>query len=196
MVVNLTSNIQLAKPDNNEIAKDWAQLDEWQRYNNNIIEDKTDINLTSYTPVLAAQTTAPSFGAGVARGEYQDIQGFIVGTFVIEFLDPGVSVGSGEYGFSLPFTCDNTYHQVGTAFNNATGANSCIGEGYIFDNSNASLSGPVALDVVTVTGVSYARVITGTFAAPVKTSRVYRDGMPSNLGTLDRITGSFFYKRN
>ncbi len=195
MVVSFTPNIGLAKPDNSELALNWTRATKLQEDNNLIIMDKTEIDLQSYTPVLNATTTPASIGAGAVRGEYQDFQGFIVGTFVIEFVDPGVSIGAGEYGISLPFVADNTYHTVATTFNQSPGVASCIGEGYIYDNSNASLSGPVALDVATVGGVSYARLVTGTFAAPVKTNRLYAAGMPSNVGTLDRWCGSFWYKR-
>ena len=195
MVVSFTSNIALAKPSEAELASNWVNGTQLQSDNNLIIIDKMDVNLTSYTPVLNAQTTAPGVGAGTVRGEYVDIQGFISGNFIVDFLTPGIIVGSGEYGISLPFPADGAFHIVGTAFNNTVGTASCIGEGYIFDNSAVGLSGTCALDVVTVAGVSYARIVLEQFVTIAKTSNLYRDNMPSTVGTLDRWTGQFFYKR-
>lgn len=193
MVVNFTTNIGLAKPDNNEVAENWVNAIQLTDDNNLIIEDKTDVNLLAYTPVLAAQTTAPSIGAGQSRGEYCDVQGFVFGNFVIEFTDPGVSAGSGEYGISLPFVADNSFHSVGTAFNAAPGQYSCIGEGYMHDATAIATSGNLALDVVTVGGVSYARLITETYSG--KTSRIFTNGQPYTLATGDKWSGQFFYKR-
>lgn len=193
MVVAFTPNIGLAKPSETELALEWARASKLQEDNNIVIVAETNIVLTSYTPVLTAFTTPPSVGTGFTEGEYVDIQGFVSGSFSIEFFDVGIAVGSGEYGISLPFPADATYHTVGNALNNNTGTNSCIGEGYVWDNSSVGLSGSVALDVVTVAGVSYARLITETHVG--KTSRVFRDSMPFAVANNDKITGTFFYKK-
>jgi|ERR1044072_421263 hypothetical protein len=193
MVVNFTPNIGLAKPTEAELSLEWARTSKLQEDNNLIIIDKMDVNLVAYTPVLAAQTTAPTVGTGFTEGEYMDFQGFIMGTFCLEFFDAGITVGSGEYGISLPAVVDNSYHSVGTAFNQNIGQFHCIGEGYIWDNSSVGNSGSVALDAVTVGGVSYARLVTETFVG--KTSRLFRDSMPFALATNDKITGSFLYKK-
>jgi hypothetical protein len=194
MAVTFTSNIGLAKPDDTELAKNWATATQLADDNKLIIIDQMDITLSTYTPVIAAQTTAPSLGAGTSKGEYQDIQGIIMGSFLLEFVDPGVTVGSGEYGISLPFTADNTFHNVGTAFNATPGSFSVIGDGYIYDSGGVATAF-ASLDVVTVGGVSYVRLLTEAHTAPAKTSRIARDSMPVALGTLDKFVGNFIYKR-
>jgi hypothetical protein len=194
MAVTFTSNIGLAKPDDTELAKNWATATQLADDNKLIIIDQMDITLSTYTPVIAAQTTAPSLGAGTSKGEYQDIQGIVMGSFLLEFVDPGVTVGSGEYGISLPFTADNTFHNVGTAFNATPGSFSVIGDGYIYDSGGVATAF-ASLDVVTVGGVSYVRLLTEAHTAPAKTSRIARDSMPVALGTLDKFVGNFIYKR-
>lgn len=192
-MVAFTPNIGLAKPTETELALEWARSSKLQEDNNLILIDKTDVNLLAYTPVLTAQTTPPSVGTGFTEGEYMDFQGFIIGTFAVEFFDAGITVGNGEYGISLPFPVDGAYHSVGTALNQSTGTFSCIGEGYIWDNSSVGSSGSVALDAVTFGGVSYARLVTETHA--LKTSRVFRDSMPFAVANNDKFTGGFIYKK-
>jgi hypothetical protein len=195
MAVTFTPNVGLAKVTESELAEDWINGPQLESDNNLIIIDKTDVNLTSYNPVLVGQTTAPQVGAGSKRGEYQDAQGFVTASFSIEFLNAGIVVGSGEYGISLPFPVDGTYHNVGSALNSATGTFSVIGEGYVFDSSSVAGGGSVALDVVTIAGVSYVRMITEAFTSPAKTSRVFRDAMPFTLADSDKWSGLVFYKR-
>lgn len=193
MAVTFTTNIGLAMPDETEMSKEWARNSKLAEDNNNIIADKMDITLTSYTPTLTAQTTPPSVGAGSIAGEYQDIEGFIMGGFVIKFTDPGVAVGSGEYAISLPFPVDGSFHSVGTAFNSTPGPFSVVGEGYFSDSSAVATSGSLALDVVTVTGVSYVRLLTQAFTG--KTARFVTNTQPVAVATADRIIGNYFYKK-
>lgn len=199
MVVNLTPNIGLSKPTATELAENWVNFSNLQGANNSIIIDKMDVNLTSYTPTIIGATSNPNLGAGNIRGEYYDFQGIISGSFVVEFTNPGISVGSGEYGIKLPFTVDNTYHTVGTALpasgGNVTGALSVIGEGYAYDSSNATASGEFVLDVVTIAGVSYARMVTAIYTVPAKTSSVISAGQIFVPDDGDKFVGSFIYKR-
>jgi len=58
MAVTFTTNIGLAKPDKNEVAENWVNVQNLQDDNNQIIIDKMDINLVSYTPNVIATTTA------------------------------------------------------------------------------------------------------------------------------------------
>lgn len=196
MVVIFTPNIGLAKPDETEVAENWVNSTKLCEDNNLLIIDKSDIAWTGYTPVIAAQTTAPSIGAGSISGKYTEFQGFIWGSFTLIFTDPGTSPGSGEYGISLPFVVDPVYHTTGTAFNGGVGGNDCIGEGYAFDASNANATGPVALDIVNVGGVSYVRMITEAHTVPAKTSRIFRDGQQFNIATGDSFSGQFLYKKS
>lgn len=193
MAVAFTPNIGLAKPDETELAENWVNSSQLQDDNNLIIINKTDIVLTSYTPVLAAQTTAPSVGAGTIKGEYQDIEGIIMGGFAITIADPGVTAGVGEIAISLPFPADGSYHSVGTTFNANPGAFTCIGEAYLLDIAGPNTSGCAALDVTTVAGVSYARFVTETFVG--KTNRLFAPGQPFSFANLSKICGSFIYKR-
>jgi hypothetical protein len=195
MVVAFTPNIALAKPSEDELALELARASKLYEDNNIIIMSETDNISVAYTPVITAQTTPPNLGTGTVRGEYQEFLGFIFGQFTFDCFDPGITVGSGEYGISLPFPADPVYHAVGTALNATPGPFSVIGEGQIWDNSNTNASGLVAIDVVTVGGVSYARMLTEAHTVPVKTSRIFRDSMPFALAVNDRAICSFFYKK-
>lgn len=195
VVVSFTANIGLAKPDDSELALNWARSTELQKDNNTLIKSNTNKPLVSYTPVLTAHTTPPNMGTGFSQGEYQDWMGFVTGTFTLEFFDAGIAVGSGEYGISLPFPADGVYHSVGTALNATPGNFSVIGEAYFMDNSSVGASGSGALDIVTVGGVSYVRILTELHTTPVKTSRIFRDSMPFAVANNDKIVGTFFYKK-
>jgi len=194
MAVVFTPNILLAKPDATELATNWATNTQLADDNNVVITAQSDIVLANYTPVITAQTTPPNIGAGSCKGEYQDLQGIVMGTFLVEFLDPGITIGSGEYGISLPFVADSTFHNVGTALNATPGPFTVIGDSYIYDNGGVATAF-ACLDVVTVGGVSYARMLTEAHTAPAKTSRVARDSMPVVVGTIDKFSGQFIYKR-
>lgn len=196
MAVSFTANIGLAEPDNNELAANWATGAKLVEDNNLLIIDHMDIPLTTYTASINAQTTAPNIGSGGTElGEYQDIEGIIMGSFQITFFGSGITSGSGEYGIRLPAVADNSFHNVGTAFNATPGPFSVIGEGFIYDASAAATSGTLAIDVVTVGGVSYARLLTEAHTTPAKTSRMVRDSMPIVLAADDRLQGNFLYKK-
>lgn len=195
MVVVFTPNIGLAKPDETEIAEKWVNIDQLQADNNLIIRDKMDINILSYTPVIKGSTSDPSLGAGSTRGEYCDFQGIIFGSFIIDWFDPGIAVGSGDFAISLPAVIDNTFHTVATAFNGTIGAPSVIGEGYAFDFSNTNASGQLALDACTVAGVSYCRLITEVHTVPAKTNRVVNPTNYFGPANGDRYMGNFIYKK-
>lgn len=193
MVVNLTTNISLNKPTESEIANNWTTNTQLNDANNAKIIDKMDVQFQTYTPVIIAQTTAPNLGVGTTTGRFQEFQGVIWGTFIIPFNDPGVTAGSGEYGISLPVLADNAYHSASTALNTGVGSFSCVGEGYIQDNSNVQNCGTVALELCLIGGVSYVRLCTEAFAA--KTSRLVRDAMPFTVAHADSFAGSFVYKK-
>lgn len=195
MGVTFTSNIGLAKPDETEVAENWANNTKLCEDNNLLIVAKTTLPNTGYTPTMIGQTTNPNIGIGIISGRYQEFQGFVWGSYLIQFTDPGVSAGSGEYGISLPFTLDTGYHSVGSALNGAVGSNDCIGEGYAFDATNVNNDGSVALDVVTIAGVSYMRMITELHTVPAKTSRIFRDGQQFGIATGDSFSGQFFFKK-
>ena len=193
MGVTFTPNIGLAKPDDSELAEKWVNTPQLQDDNNQILITKTNIPLVAYTPTIIGQVTPPSLGAGSIAGEYQDILGFVQGNFIVKFVDPGVAVGSGQYGFSLPFVVDPVYHTVGAALTDVSGIPSLVGEGYIWDNSSVDNSGSVAIDVVTIAGVSYARLVLEAFTG--KTRHVFNSTMPFSVATLDNFTCNFAYKR-
>lgn len=194
MGVTNTPNIGLYKPDETELAGNWDDTGGLCELNNIIIEAKTNIPLTSYTPTFVGSTTNPNVGAGFIVGEYCLVQGFVWGNFNIQFLDPGTApgTGAGAYGISLPFAADTSFHSVGTSLSDVPGAASCIGEGHFIDNTVA-LSGTAALDIVAVAGTTYARFITETFVG--KTAAFFTPGMPMSFATNDKLTGQFFYKK-
>ena len=193
MAVNTTTYIGLKKPTEDELALNWTRSADIIEDNNTQIIDKADVNIQPKTQALTASTTAPNLGAGSITMEIVDFEGFVTGSCNIVFTDPGVSAGSGVYGVSLPFEVNATYHAVGSALTDAPGAFDCIGEGYFYDSSAVGTSGSLAIDAVTVSGTSYARFITETFAG--KTARHVTNSQPVAPATGDRITFSFVYKK-
>lgn len=194
MVVSLTSNISLSKPSESELAAKWVNFTKLQEANNLIITDKTDINTLTYTPTIVGTTLAPSLGTGLIKVDYWLHMGMVWGNIVVEFSGGTVTVGNGEYGISLPLLVDNVFHSVGTGLTAAPGQYSVIGEGNINDASASNTSGLVAIDAVTIAGVSYARLITEAHTSPVKTSRIVRDSMPFAVTGSDRFNFNFCYK--
>lgn len=195
MGVTFTPNIGLAKPDDTELAANWARFSDLADDNNQIIIDKMDINVVAYTPTFIGPTTNPNVGAGSIVGEYYNIQGIIFGTFTCLLTDPGVAsgTGTGAYGISLPFPVDGAFHTVGTTLNDTPGTPSVVGEAYMTDASAVATSGTTAIDVVTVAGVSYARLITETYTT--KTARFFGPAIPFSLATGDAFSGNFVYKK-
>lgn len=194
MVVAFTPNIGLAKPDKNEIAKNWTGNGfDLIEDNNVIIAAQAEIPINTYTPILTAQTTPPNVGAGSIKGQWQDIQGIIFGGFTIDLLDPGVFAGVGEWAISLPVVMDNVYHQMGGGINSVPGALDIIGEGYLYDLSSTNASGSCALDAVNSGGVSYVRMILEGYAT--KANRLYQTGNPFTPVTGDKFVGTFVYKK-
>jgi len=193
VVVTFTPNVGLAKFDDSDLAKDFVVGANYNSANNNIMINKTNFPLQAYGSIIVGKTSNPSYGAGGIRFDYQEFQGFTWGTFVVVFLDPGVSAGSGEYGIRLPYVADSSYHAVGTALDWIPGFNHVIGEGYAQDASATGNSGICAIDIVTVGGVSYARLATGAYSG--KTGRCIGGGTgPFTVADQDKLTGSFFYK--
>lgn len=195
MAVTFTPNIGLAKPDETEQAINWANVQKLAEDNNIIVIDKSEFPLQSYTPTIIGPTTNPSVGAGVLAGEYLEFQGWVFGGFGIRFTDPGVSAGSGAGGYliKLPTLADITFHTAGTLFNDGVAAATHIGEAYFYDASAVVTSGSVALDLIRVGGIDYARMITETYTG--KTERWVGPGHPVTLANGDLFEGSFIYKR-
>lgn len=194
MSVTFTSNIGLAKPSETELAKEWTRNSKLMEDNNTILIDKMDINISTYTPVVRAQTTNPNLGTGETKGEYIDFQGIIIGNAMFKFLDSGISAGVGEYGVSLPFPVDGSFHAVGSALNDIP-QYSVIGEGHCYDASNINSSGSFAVDAVTISGVSYARMITEVYTVPTKTSRFITHDRIFVPVSGDGFTLNFWYKK-
>jgi hypothetical protein len=196
MVVSTTTNLGLSKPDETELASKWVNLSNLSAANNALIAAAVVLPIVSYTPVVIATTTNPNLGAGNTLGQYQLLPGgFVTGTFVIQPIDPGVLPGSGEYAVSLPFVVDPVFHTVGgtTIPTTVPGANTCIGEGYARDNSSVNTTGTLALDCITLAGVSYARLIPEALAA--KSNKFFSSASPFILATNDNIVGNFCYKK-
>lgn len=195
MAVGFTPNIVLAKPDEAELAKEWAVNTKLCEDNNLLIIDKMDIVLTAYTPTIIGPTTNPNIGAGQSLGEYCEVQGFIFGSFNIQFTTPGIGAGTGAggYGISLPTLADNSFHAIGTTLNNTPGTNTCPGEGYFSDSSAIGTSGTVALDLVRIGGVDYVRMITEAYAG--KTVSWVGPTFPVTVADGDQLSGSFWYKK-
>lgn len=195
MAVTTTPNIGLSKPTEVELGRNWAIGPDLTNSNNVIIEDKVDVNITTYAPIMICNTTNPNVGAGSIVGEYSEVQGFIFGNVIIRFLDPAVApgTGTGAYGISLPTLVDNSFHALNTALTDTPGVGSCIGEGAFIDASAVATSGTFALDVARVAGVDYVRMVTETYAA--KTARTFIPTLPFTIATNDKITLQFFYKK-
>lgn len=198
MVVSFTPNIGLAKPSEAELARNWVNFDKLIEDNNVQIIDKMDVNLQTRVPTtIIAHTANPNVGAGNVQCEFVDLQAIVFGNFTVTWLDPGIAVGTGEYGIELPFELDASYHTVGNLLNNMPGSLSIIGHGYLYDSSNIATSGPVALDAITLSpgsGKSYARMLPEIFAG--KTSRLVTSAQPFIPATGDVFQGSFLFKKD
>lgn len=194
MAVSFTSNILLAKPDETELALNWARGTQLADDNNNIVEDETEVNYTSYAATVICNTTNPVVGAGFIHAQYQQRGKYVFGNVSILFLDPGVvaGTGTGGYGISLPFVADNVFHTVATALTDVPGIASGIGEGHIVDSSTVANNMNCALDVATIGGVSYARIVTETFVG--KTNGLFIPTQPFTIATNDRISIQYVYK--
>ncbi len=192
MVVAFTTYVGLAKPDEAELALNWTRVQDLQEDNNTIIENEVNVLYTPYSPTLTASTTPPSVGAGFISGEYRDLNGFVLGSFKAEF-EAGMTAGTGVWGFALPFTADAAFHSVGSSLTATPGDNDIIGIAYMFDTSGVDSSGPAAIDVVTIAGVSYARLLLSAYAG--KTQYAYQAGSPFTAAAGDKFTGTFGYKR-
>lgn len=195
MAVNFTPNIGLAKPTDSELGKNWTRDQKLVEDNNILIVDRSKLLMTSYTPSIIAVTTNPNVGAGQIVGSYYEFQGFVIGDFNIRFVDPGISVGSGvgAYGISLPFPADASFYTISVSLTGAVAQYSCIGEGYYNDSSSVTSSGPTALDVLTIGGVGYVRMMTETYAG--KTANWIGPNVPTTIANNDALSGSFFYKK-
>lgn len=193
MGVTFTPSVGLAKPDEAELAENWVNGPNYNDDNNQIIIANSNIALTFYAPSVKGSTTDPNLGAGNALGEYTNFNGFVFGRFRILFQDAGILAGIGSYGISLPLVADPVYHTVGGSLTAATGTNSCIGEAYLHDNSTPANCGLAGLDVVTISGVSYVRLVTETIAG--KTTAVVNNNTPFTSANLDAYSGFFFYKK-
>jgi hypothetical protein len=195
MAVTFTPNIGLAKPTQAELALNWARTQKLAEDNNLLIIDKVEFPSQSYTPTIIGPTTNPNVGAGQIKGAFQEFQGYIFGDFNMIFSDPGVSAGSGAgaYGISLPALADNSYYAIGTTLTSDLGFLACIGEGYFGDVGTIANNGTVALDVVRIGGVDYARMITEAYAG--KTVKWVGPTFPSTISDGDHLFGSFIYKK-
>lgn len=194
-MVSFTSNIGLAKPTETELATDWINGQKYYEDNILILEDKTDVEFHTYTPALIGSAGNPSVGAGSIKGEYQSVGNFCFGTVVISFIDPGVAAGSGVWGVSLPFVADSSFHSVAATLQagaDTPGKASCIGEAQLVDSSSVANSGSAAVDVATVSGTSYMRMVLETFTG--KTGNLMSATQPFVVATGDRMALSFAYK--
>lgn len=196
MVVSFTPNIGLAKPDESEVAKNWVTSANLHEDNKVIITNKMTLPAPqSYAGVVIGPTTNPNVGTGSINCEYYEFEGWVFGNFVVIFRDAGISVGSGTggYGVSLPFQVNSTFHTVGNSLNSTPGLISVVGEGYFADSSAVNTSGTVAIDVVTIGGVSYARLLPETYTG--KTSRFVGPNTPVAVADSDGFGGNFMYKK-
>lgn len=192
MVVAFTPNIGLAKPDESELALNWARSTKLAEDNNLIIIDKMEVDYVTYTPTFIGSGSNPSVGSGTIQGEYIQFQDIIIGNIACTCA-AGVANGTGTYGLSLPFVADTTFHTVAGALTDNPGAASVVGEGYLTDASAVATSGTVAVDIATVGGVSYARLVLETFVG--KTNRIFSNGMPFTLAIGDQWSLNFIYKK-
>ncbi len=194
MVVAFTTNIGLAKPSESELASNWARNTELYNDNVDIITSQLALPVASYTPSLVANSVNPNIGTtGTRVGQYQDLNGFIVGNFVVTFNGSGVSAGSGDYGVSLPVLADTVFHFAAPSLNSSAGANTTIGEGYYQDASAVASSGMLALELVTFGGVSYVRFLTQAYSG--KGARAVTEAAPVVPVAGDSIIGNFYYKK-
>lgn len=197
MAVSFTPNIGLAKPDESEVAKNWVSASDLHEDNKVIIETKMNLLAPqSYAATFIAPTTNPAVGStGSITAEYYEFEGWVFGNFVIKIGGVGIGsgTGTGGYGVSLPFQVNSTYHSVGNSLNSLPGGISVVGEGYFNDASAVATSGTLAIDLLTIGGVSYARMLPEAYAG--KIVRFIGPSAPVALADGDAMSGNFMYKK-
>ncbi len=197
MVVNFTANIGLAKPTEDEVAKNWVTASDLHEDNKVIITNKMTLPAPqSYAATIVGPTTNPAVGStGSITAEYYEFEGWVFGNFTAKFGGVGISSGSGTggYGISLPFQANATFHNLGNSLNSLPGGIAVVGEGYFNDASAVATSGTFAIDLLTITGVSYARMLPEGYAG--KTVRFIGASAPVALADGDAFSGNFVYKK-
>jgi hypothetical protein len=194
MTVNLTTNLGLRKPTQDEIARLW-EADDLSEDNNSDFNAAKPNDL-SYSANGFIGGSQINFGTGgtLNHGLYVRMPGdFIFGWFVRVFGSSGVSVPAGDaILIELPVPADTTFHNESAIENGIVGTFDIIGEGFVRDNSDVANSMLFALDLVHISGVSYARPCTESYTG--KTQRFLDTADPVAWAASDSITGNFFYK--
>lgn len=187
MTVNFTTNLGLAKPTADEIARLWVETDELE------LDNKQALNtyltpvangFQSYTPLV---TSTSSLGSETERlGWFIRLPGdFIVGGFIIR-LGSGASLGGvGDFlTITLPDGIDTAFH---TTSSGTAGTGDIAGSAALRDNSTGSNSQTAAVELYQSTSMRFftedgasARWVTGTSVF--------------TWDENDAISASFFYK--
>lgn len=131
MTVNFTTNLGLAKPTQDEIARLWAEdPPALAADNNEILNPLIDRTIQTYVVDVTADTTNPDLGSGgVNKGRFRamrlgSLEIIVTGEFAIRIgssPDPGLGV----YNFTLPVRINGNFHRTSGVAGNAD----IIGEG-------------------------------------------------------------------
>jgi hypothetical protein len=195
MTVTFTPNIDLAKPDKDEDAKDWVLNSvDHSEDNNDKFNTAAQLPISTYTVTLKAETTNPNIGnTGTTFGRYTVIRGWVLGFFIIRINGTGITNGTGIYGVNLPTNADSSFHSIATGLSVNAGDQHVVGEGFLRDVSSVTTSGTCAMDLATHSSATHVRFLLESYVG--KTSRLFNDGDPFSLADGDRLTGNFFYKQ-
>jgi hypothetical protein len=134
---------------------------------------------TSYTPVLTATTTNPTYGTGAtATGSYARVQNLIIYQFNIYFGTPGFVAGVGNYFVSLPIT----------AFEASQFYGATVGRTSFYDSSaNTVYYADAWIGTTTKLNLTYVTATNGAIAPITATTPV----IPASG---DAISGLVIYK--
>lgn len=193
MTVDFTTNLGLAKPDTDEIAREWADsgTDHWSSFNKTILNDYIgNTKIQTYIPLLTGTSANPNLGSGDnvrQDGWFCELPGgFIYGGFILRYGTSGINIGNGFYSVSLPEAIDTAFHTVSTA---TAGFGDVVGQGSLRDADVTSNSQTIAIELFTGDVV---RLFTENTAS----GRWVTQSIPFVWEIDDTINGSFFYKRS
>lgn len=191
MTVTFTSNLGLAKPDVEEVARNWVRFTELELDNKNAINDYLgDLSFQTYVPLLQATTSQPSLGTSDERRDGYFVElpnGFVFGGFILQF-GSGLNIGSGFYSITLPSLPDATFHEISSG---TAGDGDVIGQGSVRDANTATNSQTFALELVSFSGnTQNMRMYTEATA----TSRWVSHNVPFTFAGGDTMNGNFCYK--
>ncbi len=148
--------LSLTTPVGSNFIKDWPAQNE---INCDLIDSYAGQCLPThdlgiYTPQLLGSSTNPSLGTSGngarANGYYYRIFDQVYVWGEIRFASSGISIGSGFYSVTLPFTAT-----TGIGANATMARGLIVGNGFVYDNSAAGSRQPVVAQLRTTDSIHF-----------------------------------------